>query len=127
MARARVGGLVLGLVLAGCGQGAAATPPPDRAHTVEELATTVGCTPDFQGKGSDFRQAACETGTAKYIFFDFRTDARKRAWLDEALIYGGTYLVGDKWILTTQKDADLERLRGRLGGTIEGDPSIHHG
>lgn len=125
MARLRVAVLgVLGLVLAGCGQGAAATPPPERVYTVEELAEKVGCTPDFQGTTSDFRQAACKTDAARYILFDFETDAKKRTWLDGALIYGGTYLVGEKWILTTMKNADLERLRGEIGGTVEGDPDM---
>ena len=86
----------------------------------------MGCTPEFQGKASDFRQAACSTDAARFLLFDFETDAKKRVWLDTALVYGGTYLVGEKWILTTMKAADMERVRGEVGGTIEGGPDMHH-
>lgn len=111
--------------LAGCAQ--EAPPPPDRAYTVEELAEKVGCTPEFQGKTSDFRQAACATDATRYMLLDFTTDEKARAWLDMARLYGAPYLVGERWALTTLEVADMERLRGELGGTLlEGNPSMRH-
>ncbi|MGB3441755.1 MAG: hypothetical protein WBA97_23670 [Actinophytocola sp.] len=126
MARLRVGILVaLFSVLAGCGQ-EAPPPPADRAYTVEELAEKVGCTPEFQGRTSDFRQAACATDATRYMLLDFTTDEKKRTWLDTALIYGATYLVGERWALTSIEVADMERLRGEIGGSLEGDPTMQH-
>lgn len=112
-------------VLTGCAQ--EKPPPPDRAYTVEELAEKVGCTPEFQGKTSDFRQAACSTDATRYMLLDFTTDEKKRAWLDTARLYGATYLVGERWALTSLEVADMERLRTELGGTLlEGDPTMQH-
>lgn len=125
MARLWVAGLVGLGVLAGCAQETAPA-PPDREYTVEQLAEKVGCTPEFQGKTSDFRQAACATDATRYMILDFTTDEKKRAWLETALLYGATYLVGERWALTSIEVADMERLRGEIGGTLRGDPSMQH-
>ncbi|MBB4904425.1 hypothetical protein FHR82_000635 [Actinophytocola algeriensis] len=112
--------------LAACAR-EAPPPPPDRAYTVEELAEKVGCTPEFQGKTSDFRQAACATDATRYMLLDFTTDEKKQAWLDTARLYGATYLVGDRWALTSLEVADMERLHSELGGSLlEGDPTMQH-
>jgi len=112
-------------LLGGCAQEQAA-PPPERVYTVEELAERIGCTPEFQGKTSDFRQAACSTDATRYMLLDFTTDDKLRTWLETALLYGATYLVGEKWALTSLEVADMERLRGEIGGTLRGDPSMQH-
>jgi hypothetical protein len=112
-------------LLGGCAQEQAA-PPPERVYTVEELAERIGCTPEFQGKTSDFRQAACSTDATRYMLLDFTTDDKLRTWLETALLYGATYLVGEKWALTSLEVADMERLRGEIGGTLRGDPSMRH-
>lgn len=112
-------------LLGGCAQEQAA-PPPDREYTVEQLAERIGCTPEFQGKTSDFRQAACSTDATRYMLLDFTTDDKKKTWLETALLYGATYLVGEKWALTSLEVADMERLRGEIGGTLRGDPSMQH-
>lgn len=112
-------------LLGGCTQEQAA-PPPDRVYTVEELAERIGCTPEFQGKTSDFRQAACSTDATRYMLLDFTTDAKKQTWLETAMLYGATYLVGEKWALTSLEVADMERLRSEIGGTLRGDPTMRH-
>lgn len=112
-------------LLGGCAQEQAA-PPPDREYTVEQLAERIGCTPEFQGRTSDFRQAACSTDATRYMLLDFTTDDKKKTWLETALLYGATYLVGEKWALTSLEVADMERLRGEIGGTLRGDPSMQH-
>jgi hypothetical protein len=123
MARSRLWVLLALCVLGGCAQQA---PPPERVYTVEELADRIGCEPEFQGKTSDFRQAACATDATRYMLLDFTTDEKKQAWLDTALLYGATYLVGERWALTSLEVADMERLRGEIGGTLRGDPSMQH-
>ena len=123
MARMWVGVIAALCVVSGCAQEA---PPPERVYTVEELAEKIGCEPEFQGKTSDFRQAACATDATRYMLLDFTTDEKKQVWLDTALLYGATYLVGEKWALTSIEVADMERLRGEIGGTLQGDPSMQH-
>jgi hypothetical protein len=95
---------------------------PTKAYTVEELAATVGCTPQFQGKTSDFRQALCHTGTEDYVLLDFQTSEGMRAWLDTAMLYGGVYLVGERWLLSSRARETMESLTATLGGAIEESP-----
>lgn len=92
---------------------------PSKPHTVEELATTVGCTPEFQGKPLDFRQAVCENGGRQFVFLDFTTAEGQRDWLDYALMYGGVYLVGERWVLSANSKDYMVELSKTLGGAIE--------
>ena len=122
------------LVVAGCGVPAQtapvattrSTPPPKptKPYTVEQLAATVGCTPDFQGKTSDFRQANCTIGETDFLMLDFLTDDGQRAWYDNAKIYGGSYLVGERWILASSSEDEMIKLQDELGGSIEQDKSM---
>src|SRR5262245_11545422 len=95
----RLAGLVaIALVVAGCGVPAPtasvattqSTPAtkPTKPYTVEQLAEKIGCTPTFQGKTSDFRQANCKTGKTNYMLLDFVTDDGLQAWYENAIIYG---------------------------------------
>jgi hypothetical protein len=124
MARLLLGLIAALCVVSGCAQ--EPPPPPERAYTVEELADRIGCEPRFQGRTSDFRQAACTTAATRYMLLDFTTEEKKQVWLDTALLYGATYLVGEKWALTSLEVADMERLRGQIGGTLQGDPTMRH-
>lgn len=92
---------------------------PAKAYTVEELAAAVGCVPEFQGKLLDYRKASCSSPVEDYILFDFQTTDGQRAWLDTALLYGGVYLVGDRWLLTSRRRESMEQLSTTLGGVIE--------
>jgi hypothetical protein len=110
-------------------QSTTSTPPPSptpnvpaKVYTVEEIAAAVGCTPEFQGKLLDYRRASCNTPTEDFILFDFQTADGQRAWLDTALVYGGVYLVGDRWLLTSRTRETMEQLSTTLGGVIEESP-----
>ncbi|TDV46068.1 hypothetical protein [Actinophytocola oryzae] len=134
----RLSGLAAALcalvVVAGCGVPAQtapvattqSTPPPKptKPYTVEQLAATVGCTPEFQGRTADFRQAACKVDKTNYMMLDFVTDKNQKDWYDNAIIYGNSYLVGERWILTTSSDDALVKLQDELGGSIEQDKSM---
>lgn len=65
------------------------------------------------------RQGGCQAGQAVYRMVTFATEQGLRAWLTEARIYGGVYLVGDRWVVTTPSEEALTALRGRLGGSLE--------
>jgi hypothetical protein len=95
---------------------------PAKPYTVEELAATVGCTPEFQGKTLDFRQAVCKSPTEDYVLLDFATAEGMRAWLDTAMLYGGMYLVGERWLLSSRTKETMQTLSTTLGGVIEESP-----
>jgi hypothetical protein len=132
----RLAGLAVlcALVVAGCGVPAQTAPvattsptlppKPTKAYTVEDLAAAVGCTPNPQGKAADFRQAACQVDGEDFLLLDFVTDKGQQDWLDYALPYGSTYLVGERWILSTSSEKALKDLYEELGGTIKQDKSM---
>ncbi|WP_226900461.1 hypothetical protein [Nonomuraea phyllanthi] len=98
---------------------------PDAAGQVlptagmEQIAGTLGCPSiDMQVDATELRQAVCRTSRGRYTLVTFTTDAGKRMWLDAAQAYGGTYLVGDRWVVIATP-ALLEALREQLGGRIE--------
>ncbi len=131
---------VLGLALAGCGtpskqaeelvdgqrHGHVTSTPtstsglPSQALTVAQLGAELGCEPEPMVQATDFHQATCDTGDASLILLDFQTNDGQRAWLDYALAYGGTYLVGERWVMSTESRDRLEKLQTRFGGTIAG-------
>lgn len=93
---------------------------PTRFFTVQELAATVGCEATIEGKAADFRQATCTMSGEKFVFVDFDTAEGQREWLDYAIMYGGVYLVGERWALSGRTKDYLETLLPTLGGKIEG-------
>ncbi|WP_416984302.1 hypothetical protein [Streptomyces sp. T028] len=127
--------LTAALLLAGCGGGsgdggeerAAASKnavPTARPMTLEALGKAVGCTtaPEEAGKTLDFRQGVCESADAEFVLLTFDAAEGQRGWLDTAMIYGGVYLVGNRWVLSADPRSEMERLRGELGGEIEESP-----
>lgn len=93
---------------------------PSEALTVAQLGAELGCEPKQSVKAADFRQATCATKDASVTLLDFDTADGQTAWLDYALSYGGTYLVGDRWTLTTESKDYLTKLQDRFGGAIKG-------
>lgn len=121
--------LLLALALAlvtGCGadskrSGSAASPAVARSAapaTVEQLAAHLRCTPQLRGQPIGYRQAVCKAPTGDYMINTFDTDQGQRDWLEYSAMYGGSYLVGTRWIIVSEPHL-LDPLRGRLGGRIE--------
>ncbi|MEV7086704.1 hypothetical protein AB0O07_12515 [Streptomyces sp. NPDC093085] len=114
---------------AGCGANDenASDEPKTATGSLEELAEQAKCDPDVQKHASEeLRQANCTTDDGKYILITFATDRGVREWLHEAKPYGGSYLVGRKWVAVGDEKV-TEALRGRLGGTVETGSSHHSG
>ncbi|MET7761338.1 hypothetical protein ABZS71_04600 [Streptomyces sp. NPDC005393] len=123
------------LVTAGCGGGgkadakaetgrhtarpSARASPGAKPARVDQLASAAGCKPDFTTRVDDYRQAVCKTGKGKFLFLDFVSDKGQRDWLDTAQMYGGVYLVGDRWVLSSSPRKNMDTLRREFGGTIE--------
>ncbi|MEV4835336.1 hypothetical protein AB0K05_12485 [Nonomuraea sp. NPDC049486] len=131
--------VVLGTLLTACSAPAAgepaaahhahAAPPaaaakPATAASIDQIGAALGCpSPDVQIDADELRQAVCRTSAAHSVLVTFTTGKGQRDWLDAAQPYGGTYLVGERWVVVSDP-AVLEGLRTKLGGAIES--TQHH-
>ncbi|MFJ9538202.1 hypothetical protein ACIRPX_13160 [Streptomyces sp. NPDC101225] len=120
------------LVLAGCGAGESdptAAVPSAATGTLESLAAAVKCRPDIQLDTDEVRQAVCKRSNGKFILATFATDRGQREWINSAQDYGGFYLVGRKWAVSTGTRSVITALRPTLGGDMEigADHSAHTG
>ncbi|MFI9844889.1 hypothetical protein ACIHFD_48260 [Nonomuraea sp. NPDC051941] len=126
------GGIVLSLAIAsaltltGCGvqaeaarSTAASGGNAPRTYTVEQLAAAIGCTAEITLKALDYRQGECTSDGIPYVFLDFVTVEGQREWLDYAEMYGGLYLVGDRWALSAKSTSFMQELSRKLGGKVE--------
>ncbi|WP_326649511.1 MULTISPECIES: hypothetical protein [unclassified Streptomyces] len=134
-ARAALAVLVLTLTAA-CGAGddgdgrgggdKSPEPPKTATGSLEQLAAKAECKPNIQTDAAELRQANCTTGDGKYVLATFATDRGQREWINEANDYGGTYLVGRKWVAVGDAKV-VTALRGRLGGSVETGSQHHSG
>ncbi len=97
-------------------KGAAAAGP---STSIEQIATAIGCTAEVNVEAEELRQGGCEAGQVIYRMVTFAAEQGLRSWLTEARMYGGNYLVGDRWVVTAQTEEALTTLRGRLGGELQ--------
>ncbi|MGE7384519.1 hypothetical protein ACQKM2_03305 [Streptomyces sp. NPDC004126] len=93
--------------------------PAAGTATVEELASALGCTAESITEADELRQGACTTGQGAYRLTTFAAEEGLRSWLAETRVYGGVYLVGNRWVVTAPSPEALTALRERLGGTLE--------
>lgn len=119
--RAAAAAAVALLVTACGGQGSGT---PDGPVALERIGRAIGCTPQVQTDVDELRQGACTTERGAYVMVTFTSAAGQQSWLDEAQPYGGSYLVGERWVVEAEPDA-LEPVRKELGGTVE--EGQHHG
>ncbi|GAA2446269.1 hypothetical protein [Streptomyces macrosporus] len=96
--------------------------PRTATGTLEELAARTRCEVVVQTDAAELRQGMCTTEDGRYVLATFATAEGRRDWLAEAKPYGGTYLVGGKWVAVGEPEV-LEKLRGRLGGALESGAS----
>ncbi|MFJ6793037.1 hypothetical protein [Streptomyces sp. NPDC091268] len=114
--------LLASLWCGGCAAGHAAERAPAAAApaaSLSEIAAALGCTAEITVEAQELTEGACGTGPEAYRMATFAAGSGQRAWLAESRPYGGTYLVGDRWVVTAASAQALAPLRDRLGGTIE--------
>lgn len=92
--------------------------PAVKTGTLEELAAMTTCDPEVQVDADELRQGFCTTPGGRYVLTTFGTAESQRDWLREAKPYGGSYLVGRKWIAVGEPGV-LGGLRATLGGDLE--------
>ncbi|MET9468828.1 hypothetical protein ABZY44_29355 [Streptomyces sp. NPDC006544] len=120
--------LLLSLLCGACG-GAERQPPSPAAAarsapaTLERIEVALGCTAEVTVDAEEVREGGCEVAGQSYRMATFAADEGRRAWLAESLPYGGTYLVGDLWVLTAPSPEALTPLRDQLGGTLQSGSS----
>ncbi|MFD7695628.1 hypothetical protein [Streptomyces sp. NPDC059805] len=109
------------------GPAAASSGPPRVSATeagvvapakVEVIAGLTGCEVKIRTEADELREGVCRTKRGDYLVTTFPEEKLKRDWLDAAAVYGGTYLVGTRWVVSAEP-AVLKRLRPQLGGSIE--------
>ncbi|MFF4012656.1 hypothetical protein [Streptomyces sp. NPDC001717] len=104
-----------------------ATAPATRSVSIEEIAAAIGCTAEVSVEAEELREGGCESAQGAYRMATFAADEGQRSWLAEARIYGGTYLVGNRWVVTAPQADALATLRERLGGSLDtGSTHVHH-
>ncbi|WAZ26047.1 hypothetical protein STRCI_007589 [Streptomyces cinnabarinus] len=137
MGRVR-GGVIVGclavapLLVTGCGAGAddadkvtksakvSAAPSAGvvAPAKVEVIAGLTGCKAKIRIDADELRQGVCHTEKADYLITTFPEEELKQTWLDSASVYGGSYLVGTRWVLSAKPEL-LGSFREKLGGTIQ--------
>ncbi|MET9103694.1 hypothetical protein ABZX84_31965 [Streptomyces antibioticus] len=84
---------------------------------VEVIAELTGCKPKIRIDADELRQGLCHTDKVDFSITTFPEEKYKDTWLESASIYGGTYLVGSRWVVAAKPEM-LEGFRAKLGGTI---------
>ncbi|MCP2338225.1 hypothetical protein [Actinomadura rupiterrae] len=127
--------LLVGVTAAGCGSHGS---PYDSGHggmvggssaqgvaSIEQLAARTGCSLTGTRRSEQLQQGACRTSQGRYTLVGFDSDRDRDAWLGEAKPWGGSYLVGTRWV-AVGTPATLEALRARLGGMIMSGSAHQH-
>ncbi|MEU9735073.1 hypothetical protein [Streptomyces sp. NPDC048002] len=84
---------------------------------VEVIAGLTGCEAEIRIDADELRQGVCRTEEADFLITTFPEERLKETWLDSASVYGGTYLVGTRWVVGAERE-QLGPLREKLGGTV---------
>jgi hypothetical protein len=98
--------------------------PAAKPASIEQLASRTGCSPSSKRSSEELRQAACQTSKGRYTLVSFTTDQGQQSWLTEAKPWGGSYLIGPRWVVVATAPI-LQSLRSELGGKILNGE--HHG
>ncbi|OUD01358.1 hypothetical protein [Streptomyces swartbergensis] len=131
--RLRAAALVVLPLVAACGggddkpaaDGRTATPSGSAAPAagvvapakVEVIAGLTGCKVKIRTEADELREGVCHTQKGDYLITTFPEEKLKETWLESASVYGGTYLVGMRWVVSAKPEL-LEPLRAKLGGTV---------
>jgi hypothetical protein len=84
---------------------------------VEVIAGLTGCKVKIRTEADELREGVCHTKKGDYLITTFPEEKLKETWLESAGVYGGTYLVGMRWVVSAKPEM-LEPLRAKLGGTV---------
>ncbi|GAA2806391.1 hypothetical protein RMN57_28385 [Kitasatospora sp. CM 4170] len=95
--------------------------------SVEDLARRIGCTADITADTADLRQGLCNVGEDEVWIATFPNTGAQTVWTSGAEEYGGSYLVGDRWVVVLS-DTTADFLHQKLGGVVtSGTDHTGHG
>ncbi|RDG39972.1 hypothetical protein DVH02_01070 [Streptomyces corynorhini] len=128
---ALVGSLLILPLASACGDGGEDDAAPQRGRSktsapeivavaparVEVIANLTGCKVKIRTEAEELRVGVCQTREADYAITTFPEERYKETWLETAGMYGGTYLVGSRWVVSAPEEM-LEPFQAKLGGTI---------
>ncbi|MDX6433422.1 MAG: hypothetical protein QOE54_5788 [Streptosporangiaceae bacterium] len=92
--------------------------PTGKRYSLEQIAAQTDCRMQLQSNVAEFRQGACKTTAGRYVVLTFATQQGGDDWLKEAKNWGGTYLVGPRWVVVGTPQ-QLQSFRSKLGGSIQ--------
>ncbi|MEV6578952.1 hypothetical protein AB0M92_12430 [Streptomyces sp. NPDC051582] len=101
------------------GSSAPAPASTARPAPLQEIGAALGCTPETTVDAEELREGACGSGQEGFRMATFTSEQGRQTWLNEAQMYGGTYLVGPTWVITAASAEALAGAHTRLGGNIE--------
>lgn len=118
--------LLAALLCVGCtAAGGRTAPAPPAPEPLDRIAAALGCTPEVTVDAQEVREGACAVGAQAFRLVTFSTAEGRAAWLSESRQYGGTYLFGERWIITAPSADALTQARAGLGGTLDTAPADH--
>jgi hypothetical protein len=88
---------------------------------VVSLSRETGCTGfDRSGQTELYvrEQISCALGGSQITVYTFNDRASQQQWLDVARGFGGVYVIGDRWVVSTDDQATAQAVKGKLGGEI---------
>ncbi|MFC4494309.1 hypothetical protein ACFPA8_09200 [Streptomyces ovatisporus] len=117
-------------LLGGCsdsGDGTASVSAKGTPPSVEKLGSALECKVKVTKKVEDYRLGSCKKDKTLFTMVTFKDNRAKRGWLDFSKPYGGTYLVGSRWLVLADSDKKLIPVQAKFGGTIEEGAAHGHG
>jgi hypothetical protein len=113
MGKRLMAGLLLTLAgLTACGGGDG----EDTFDSPQAIADEIGC--NYQG-GSDELFVKDGGSCGNVSVYTFKDNATRDKYVEAASSFGGTYLVGDKWVISAESAAPLQKARDKIGGEIK--------
>jgi hypothetical protein len=85
---------------------------------VDVIAGLTGCKAKIRIEADELREGLCHTKKGDYLITTFPQEKYKKTWLETAAVYGGTYLVGTRWVVAATPGM-LKQFRPQLGGAIQ--------
>jgi hypothetical protein len=96
------------IAVAGCGGDG-----EDTFASPQAIADEIGC--NYQG-GSDELFVKEGGSCGNVSVYTFKDNATRDKYVEAASSFGGTYLVGDKWVIRAESAAPLQKARDKVGG-----------
>ena len=114
--------VAVALALAACG---GADGGAESYQTLDDLVQAmkdggVECTGlDADSQGNLIREGgSCEVGSEQVAVYTFGSDESLDNWFKVANAFGGIHVVGDRWVVSPEKQDTAEDIQEAIGGEV---------